>query len=385
MKVLSIFGTRPEAIKMAPVVNALRKHGLIESRVCVTGQHREMLDQVLRLFEIAPDYDLNVMQENQRLAQTTARILEQVDPVLQTERPDWVLVQGDTTTAMAAALAAFYRRIPVGHVEAGLRTRDKYQPFPEEINRHIADVIAEAYFAPTPTSKRNLLGEGLPAHKVFVTGNTVIDALLAVVKKPFAWEESPLSVIPPHAGVILVTAHRRENFGAGIQNICRALGEIASRHPDVFIVYPVHLNPNIQPVVRASLGSYRNILLPDPLDYLTLSHLMQRAELVITDSGGLQEEAPSLGKPVLVLREVTERPEAVEAGAVKVVGTETERIVMETERLMNDRAEYERMARAVNPYGDGHASERIVQILLGKPVLEFAGEWFFPARAVTTV
>ncbi len=371
MKVLSIVGTRSEAIKMAPVVAQLRRQAGVESRVCVTGQHREMLDQVLRLFNIAPDYDLKVMVANQQLAGMTARVLDAIDPVLEAERPDWVLVQGDTTTAMGAALAAFYRRIPVGHVEAGLRTCDKYQPFPEEINRRIADAVADAYFAPTATSKQNLLNENLPAGKIFVTGNTVIDALLAVVQKPFAWNQSAVRSIPAGACVILVTAHRRENFGPGIENICRALAEIAARNPEVFIVYPVHLNPNIQAPVRRILGICRNILLTEPLDYSTLAHLMQRAELVITDSGGIQEEAPSLGKPVLVLRQVTERPEAVEAGTVKLVGTETKRIVAETERLLNDRAEYERMARAVNPYGDGHASERIVRILAGELVAEF--------------
>jgi UDP-N-acetylglucosamine 2-epimerase len=271
VKVLSVFGTRPEAIKMAPVIGELRKHPEIESRVCVTGQHREMLDQVLRLFEIVPDFDLNVMQENQQLASTTARVLEQIDPVLGAESPDWVLVQGDTTTTMAAAIAGFYRRVPVGHVEAGLRTFDKYQPFPEEINRRVVDAVAETHFAPTPLSKQNLLNENLPEGGIVITGNTVIDALLTVIQKPYAWREMPLSTIPSHACVILVTAHRRENFGAGIRGICQALKEIATRHPDIFIVYPVHLNPNIQGPVRETLGHYRNILLTDPLDYLTLA------------------------------------------------------------------------------------------------------------------
>ena len=385
MKILSVFGTRPEAIKMAPVVSELRSHPEIEARVCVTGQHCEMLDQVLRLFEIVPDHELDIVQENRQLANTTARVLEQIDPVLEAERPDWVLVQGDTTTAMAAALAGFYRRILVGHVEAGLRTFDKYQPFPEEIDRRVVDAVADMHFAPTPLSKQNLLNENLPADKIVITGNTVIDALLTVVPKPFAWCELPLSAIPSYACVILVTAHRRENFGAGIKRICQALKEIATRHPDIFIVYPVHLNPNIQVPVREMLGHYRNIFLTDPLDYLTLAHLMKRAEIVITDSGGLQEEAPSLGKPVLVLREVTERPEAVQAGTVKIVGTNPKRIITETERLLNDHVEYERMARAVNPYGDGHASERIVRSLLGLPVQEFAGEWLVPAQAVVSV
>jgi UDP-N-acetylglucosamine 2-epimerase (non-hydrolysing) len=384
MKVLSVFGTRPEAIKMAPVLHELRKHAGIEPRVCVTGQHREMLDQVLSLFEIVPDHDLNIMQENQTLADTTARVLTELDPVLEREQPDWVLVQGDTTTAMAAALAAFYRRIPVGHVEAGLRTHDKYQPFPEEINRRIADVVADVYFAPTSTARESLLRENLAASRIWVTGNSVIDALLAVLRKPFAWAGSPFRVIPSDSRLLLVTAHRRENF-RHIRGICRALGELATRCPDITIVYPVHMNPNISGPVRQALGDYRNILLTDPVNYLTMAHLMQRAEIVITDSGGLQEEAPSLGKPVLVLREVTERPEAVMAGTVRMVGTDPQRIVEETERLLNDHVEYERMARAVNPYGDGHASERIVRVLQGQPAEEFMNDQSFTMNALEEV
>ncbi len=376
MKVLSVLGTRPEAIKMAPVIAELEQHPQIESRVCVTGQHREMLDQVLRVFGIEPHYDLEIMEQDQRLSSATARVLERLDPVLRSERPDWVLVQGDTTTAMVGALAAFYQQIPVGHVEAGLRTGDKYQPFPEEINRRIVDAIAEAHFCPTQTSRRNLLDENIPAGSIVVTGNTVIDALLAAVKMPFAWPGSPLANIPAGTRVILVTAHRRENFGAPIENICHALAQIAARHPELHIIYPVHLNPNIRRPVRRILGEAPNIVLTEPLDYLTLAHLMKRAHIVITDSGGLQEEAPSLGKPVLVLREVTERPEAVEAGAVRIVGADAERIVAAAERLLSDAAEYERMARAVNPYGDGHAAERIVRFLRGEPVSEFhTGEW----------
>lgn len=372
MKVLSVFGTRPEAIKMAPVIRELRRYPEIESRVCVTGQHREMLDQVLQLFEIVPDHDLRVMQQNQSLARVTARVLEGIDPILEIERPDWVLVQGDTTTVMATALAAFYRQIPIGHVEAGLRTHDRYQPFPEEINRRVADVVADAYFAPTALSRQNLLDEQVSACRIVLTGNTVIDAFLAVLDKPFDWEESALAKVRSGARVILVTAHRRENFGEGIENICRALVLLAELHPEVQIVYPVHLNPNIQGPVRRHLGQIPNILLTEPLDYLSLARLAQRAEFVITDSGGLQEEAPSLGKPVLVLREVTERPEAVQAGTVRVVGTDRERILAAAERLLTDRVEYDRMARAVNPYGDGHAAQRIVRFLAGKPVVEFS-------------
>ncbi len=373
MKVLLVFGTRPEAIKLAPVIAELRQHGEIGCKLCVTGQQREMLDQVLDLFEIVPDYDLNLMQDNQSLNGLTARILEKLEPILAVEQPDWLLVQGDTTTAMAASLAAFYQRTPLAHIEAGLRTRNKFQPFPEEINRRIADLLADIYFAPTPTAKKNLLAENLPAQKIFVSGNTGIDALRLIQKKAFVWQDSPLQCVPQNARVILVTAHRRENFGDGIENLCQALGEIVACRRDVFIVYPVHLNPNVRLPVQRQLGKIPNILLTEPLDYAALVHLIERAEIILTDSGGLQEEAPSWGKPVLVVRAVTERPEAVEAGTVKIIGTDARRIVAETLRLLNDRAEYQRMARAVNPYGDGHASERIVNYLLGKPVTEFAG------------
>jgi UDP-N-acetylglucosamine 2-epimerase (non-hydrolysing) len=363
MKILSIFGTRPEAIKLAPVLAALNQRQ-VTSRVCVTAQHRQMLDQVLALFRIHPAYDLAIMQPGQSLAALTARALTKLDEVLRAEQPDWVLVQGDTTTVMVAALAAFYHRIKVGHIEAGLRSFDKYQPFPEEINRKIATSVSDLHFAPTELSKQNLLREGVPEASIVVTGNTVIDALLQVADQSYDWDASPLAAIPRDKRIILVTAHRRENFGAPLANICAALRTIAERFADVHIVYPVHLNPNVQTVVHETLGGIANISLLDPLDYLPLVQLLKHSYLVVTDSGGIQEEAPGLGKPVLVLREVTERPEGVAAGTVKLVGTNQATIMRAIELLLMDKAEYNRMARAVNPYGDGHASERIVTKLL---------------------
>jgi UDP-N-acetylglucosamine 2-epimerase (non-hydrolysing) len=365
VKVLSIFGTRPEAIKMAPVINELNKHpDKIKSVVCVTAQHRQMLDQVLSLFDIEPDRDLNLMRPDQTLAQITATALTELDQVLRQEKPDWVLTQGDTTTAMVGALIGFYHRVKVGHVEAGLRTWDKFQPFPEEINRKIADAVCDLHFAPTAASRDNLLREGVNDASILVTGNTVIDALLDVAARPYDWAAGELARVPRDKKLILVTAHRRENFGPPLREICGALREIAARFPDVHLVYPVHLNPNVQQVVRTSLRDVPNISLLEPLDYLPLVQLMKASYLVLTDSGGLQEEAPGLGKPVLVLRGVTERPEGVQAGTVKLAGTDKDRIVRETARLLEDAAEYERMARAVNPYGDGHASQRIVESLL---------------------
>jgi UDP-N-acetylglucosamine 2-epimerase (non-hydrolysing) len=367
MKTLCIFGTRPEAIKMAPVVRELKKHpDRLTPIVCVTGQHREMLDQALALFDIRPDYDLGLMQPDQKLAALTASALVRLDAVIEETQPAWALVQGDTTTAMVAALAAFYRRVSVGHIEAGLRTGDRFQPFPEEINRRIADCVCDLHFAPTEGARQNLLREGVNEASVLVTGNTVIDALLAVAGMPYDWRAGPLAAVPRDRRLILVTAHRRENFGEPLENICAALSEIAARYPDIQLVYPVHLNPNVQRVAQAKLGAVANITLLEPLDYLPLVQLMKQSFLVLTDSGGLQEEAPGLGKPVLVLREVTERPEGVAAGTVRLIGTDRQRIVDETVRLIKDAAEYESMARAVNPYGDGHASKRIVQCLLNQ-------------------
>jgi UDP-N-acetylglucosamine 2-epimerase (non-hydrolysing) len=369
VKVLSVIGTRPEAIKMAPVVKALqRRADCIESRVCVTAQHRQMLDQVLDLFDINPDYDLDLMRDNQSLAEVTAAVVTRLERVVQTERPDWLLVQGDTTTVMAASLLAFYHRIPVGHVEAGLRTGDRYHPFPEEVNRRIASVVASLHFAPTEWARANLLREGIAAENILVTGNTVIDALQMVVEKPYDVSTGALAGLPWQRRLVLVTAHRRENFGRPLERICEALTTIARRYPDdVQIVYPVHLNPNVHEAVHRLLAGVANISLLPPLDYLPLVHLMKRCCLVLTDSGGIQEEAPGLGKPVLVLREKTERPEGVEAGTVRLVGTQTRRIVEETCRLLDDPIAYQAMAMAVNPYGDGKAAGRIVDALLHPP------------------
>jgi len=366
--VLSIFGTRPEAIKMAPVLHALRNAGA-DSRVCVTAQHRGMLDQVLQLFDITPDADLDLMRPNQTLEGLTAAVLEGVSGVLDDMKPDMVLVHGDTTTTFAAALAAFYKRIPVGHVEAGLRTGNIYAPFPEEVNRRLTDGIATLHFAPTEGSKRNLLSEGTDARHVYVTGNTVIDALFMTRDRLAA--DASLSAklaqdMPyPAAGrrMVLVTGHRRENFGDGFRNICNALRDLAGRG-DVDIVYPVHLNPNVRQPVNEILGDAESVHLLEPVDYPAFVHLMSKAHIVITDSGGIQEEAPSLGKPVLVMRDVTERPEAVDAGTVRLVGTDRQRIVAAASELLDNGATYESMSRAHNPYGDGKAAERIVTEVL---------------------
>lgn len=373
MKILSVFGTRPEAVKMAPIVRLLAQTAGVESRVCVTAQHRQMLDQVLKLFEIKAEYDLNLMRENQSLALLSAEIFTHLDPVFTDFKPDWVLAQGDTTTVAITSLLAYYHRIKFGHVEAGLRTHDKWQPFPEEINRRVAGVTADLHFAPTEWSKQNLLREGIDESLIKVTGNTVIDALQYVSKQPEPSEITQLaerllrreerSPRNDKKKLILVTAHRRENFGKPLENICRALIELAKRG-DVEIVYPVHLNPNVQePVNRLLKGKHHITLLP-PLDYLPLVHLMKHAALILTDSGGIQEEAPAFGIPTLVLRDVTERPEGVEAGTLKLTGTETSRIVEQAKRLLENESAYTEMARAANPYGDGRAAEKIVQSLL---------------------
>lgn len=367
-RVLVVFGTRPEAIKMAPVVEALKGQSDVECRVCVTAQHRRMLDQALDLFGIVPDVDLNIMKEGQDLVYVTNQALEKVHGVIAAERPGIVLVHGDTTTAFAAALAAFYLKIPVGHVEAGLRTGDMYSPWPEEMNRKLVDALARRHFAPTQTARDNLLREGYDSAAIHVTGNTVIDALLMVVdrlRREPALEKEALRAFPWLDGskkLILVTGHRRENFGQGFENICRALGRLA-RRPDSQIVYPVHLNPNVEGPVRRILGGLDNVSLLEPLDYLPFIALMKRAHIILTDSGGIQEEAPSLGKPVLVMRAITERPEAVKAGVVRLVGTDEDRIVREAAELLEDRQAYEAMARAENPYGDGHAARRIVEVV----------------------
>lgn len=365
-KILCIFGTRPEAVKMAPLVIALKKNARFQARVAVTAQHRGMLDQVLRLFGIRPDADLNIMREGQSLTDVTVRALARLAPVLARERPDMVLVHGDTTTTLAATLAAFYQKIPVGHVEAGLRTGDPYRPFPEEINRRLTDAAAAIHFAPTAEARRNLLREGVKRQSVFVTGNTGIDALFEararLAKKPPA--------LPPAAAralagpCLLVTAHRRENFGEPLENIFRGLLNVARRRPGLSILYPVHPNPRVAGPARRRLGKQKNVFLTAPLDYGALVHAMAKSLLVVTDSGGIQEEAPSLGKPVLVLREVTERPEAVRAGTVRLVGSDPRRLEREINRLLDDRVIYRNMAEAVNPYGDGRAAARTLQALM---------------------
>jgi UDP-N-acetylglucosamine 2-epimerase (non-hydrolysing) len=363
-RVVFCFGTRPEAIKLAPVIQELARHPKeFETVVLVTAQHRHMLDQVLCVFDIEPDYDLNLMKKGQSLSDVTSGVLRGVERVLKRGRPDMVIVQGDTTSALASALAAFYQRIPVGHVEAGLRTNDKYSPYPEEMNRRLVSSLADLHFAPTRGAKENLLREGVPRGRIRVTGNTVVDALKAVLQSKAKWHVPVLDVIAPQNRVILVTAHRRESFGAGFESICRALRMIVRRNTDVEVVYPVHLNPNVRKPVRAILGGVPGIHLIEPLEYLPFVRLMERAYLILTDSGGIQEEAPALGKPVLVMRDVTERPEAVKAGTAKLVGTDPDVIVLTTERLLRSGDAYRKMARARNPFGDGRASARIAGAL----------------------
>ncbi|WP_279848268.1 non-hydrolyzing UDP-N-acetylglucosamine 2-epimerase [Pseudomonas sichuanensis] len=375
MKVLTLFGTRPEAIKMAPLVKVLARTEGIESIVCSTGQHRQMLDQVLQLFAVPVDHDLDVMVPGQTLNGLFARLMTRIDALLDELKPDCVLVHGDTTTAAACSMAAFHRGIAIGHVEAGLRTGDLAQPFPEEMNRRVVDVMARWLFAPTVTSRNNLLQENLQG-QIHITGNTVIDALDLILQKLDREPEigegfaSRYPWLDASRRLILVTGHRRENFGEGFRQICQALGELAKRD-DVQIVYPVHLNPQVRDVVMSVLGDNPNVQLIDPLDYLEFVWFMQRAHLVLTDSGGVQEEAPHLGKPVLVMRNTTERPEAVAAGTVKLVGTDSARIVQAGQGMLDDHALYAQVARSVNPYGDGNASERIVNALLGRPFTPF--------------
>jgi len=367
-KVSIIFGTRPEAIKLCPLVLEFRKHTAFAIEVCSTGQHREMLDQVLDVFGVTPDVDLQLMRPDQTLAGLTARAIESISSYLGSAKPDLVIVQGDTTTAFVGALAAFYERIPVGHVEAGLRTGNKYSPFPEEINRRLVSHIADYNFAPTQNSRGNLLREGVPADTIFVTGNTVIDALHMAAEKvkanPPEIAGLPLDIIQraDDRPLVLITGHRRENFGDGFDNICRAIKELALGFPQVAFVYPVHMNPNVRQPVFQMLAGLDNVFLIEPLSYLPFVALMNRSTIVLTDSGGVQEEAPGLGKPVLVMRDTTERPEAVDAGTVKLVGTDASMIVKEVSTLLTDRLAYEAMAHAVNPYGDGRACERIAGI-----------------------
>lgn len=370
MKILTIFGTRPEAIKMAPVVRALAESTLLESRVCVTAQHRQMLDQVLELFDINPDFDLDLMTGDQTLSRLTGKILNGLEAIFSEWRPDMVLVHGDTTTTMAASLAAYYAKIAIGHVEAGLRTGDKYAPWPEEINRKLTGAIADLHFAPTEKAKANLLTENVPSDRIHVTGNTVIDALLAVKSKIQTDENLRGSLqrcfpfLDQGRKLVLVTGHRRENFGEGFENICHALSRIAER-ADVQVVYPVHLNPHVQKPVKEKLAHLSNVFLIDPLDYASFIYLLDKCHLVLTDSGGVQEEAPSLGKPVLVMRDCTERPEAVAAGTALLTGTNREKIVMEVVRLLEDDLAYGKMAEAANPYGTGNAAKKILDVLEG--------------------
>ncbi len=368
-RVMAVFGTRPEAIKMAPVVLALKANGAFDVKVCITGQHRGMLDQVLAIFGIIPDFDLNVMTPEQDLTDITSGVLAGMRDVFRAWRPEWTLVHGDTTTTLSASLASFYNHIPVAHIEAGLRTHNKYSPWPEEINRHITGVLTTLHFAPTAAARQNLIDEGIAPAQIEVTGNTVIDALLGAIEKmksnPPLTEQykKRFSFLDASKKLVLVTGHRRENFGGGFQRICAALARLSERG-DVEILYPVHLNPNVRQPVNELLGGRKNIHLTEPLDYLLFIYLMERSHLIITDSGGVQEEAPSLGKPVLVTRDTTERPEAVDAGTVRLVGTDTDRIFRDASILIEDQAEYEKMAHLHNPYGDGLASNRITKRLL---------------------
>lgn len=366
IKVMTVFGTRPEAIKMAPIVLELQKHpDTIVPVVAVTAQHREMLDQVLNLFHIKPDHDLNIMAAGQTLFDITTRAMMGLDKVLTEEKPDIVLVHGDTTTTFAGALAAYYHQTAVGHVEAGLRTHNKYSPFPEEMNRRLTGCIADLNFAPTSTSEANLLAENVPPESIFVTGNTVIDALHHTVRDDFDFQEELLKDVDfQNKRIILVTTHRRENLGEPMRHVYKALKQLTEEFDDVEVVFPVHKNPKVREVVNEELGGLAKVHLIDPLDYEPFANLMHRAHLILTDSGGVQEEAPALGKPVLVLRDTTERPEAVDAGTVKLIGTDRERVYEEAKKLLTDKAEYSRMAESVNPYGDGKAAARIIQAIL---------------------
>ena len=379
LNALIVFGTRPEAIKMAPLVKVFEKHTIFDTKVCITAQHRQMLDQVLEIFDIVPDYDLDLMKPGQSLHDITSNVLYGMQKVLQEFRPDIVLVHGDTTTTFAASLAAFYEQIPVGHVEAGLRTNNLYSPWPEEANRQLTGVLATYHFAPTQTAKENLLKENKNEKNIIVTGNTVIDALFLILEKINHNEQLQKKIGQSiqtqinhpnfsleNSKFILVTGHRRENFGQGFINICQALKTIAVNNPNMHIIYPVHLNPNVQKPVKEFLANIENIHLIEPLQYEEFVYLMSKAYFIITDSGGIQEEAPSLGKPVLVMRDITERPEAIQAGTVKLVGTKPKKIIDEAQRLINDAKEYERMSKAHNPYGDGRASQRIVEFLRKK-------------------
>lgn len=369
IEVLSIFGTRPEAVKMAPVVMELKRHGEISSKVCVTAQHRQMLDQVLEAFQIKPDIDLNLMKPNQSLAQLSAEIFTHLDPIISDLKPDWILIQGDTTTVTIASMLGYYHQVKVGHVEAGLRSFNKWAPFPEEINRRIAGVVADLHFAPTKGNRQNLLNEGVPDEAIVITGNPAIDALIMISALPTPVQIvkflEKLEIAPGRKRLVLITAHRRENIGQPILDICAAIKQLAYRYGgDIEFVYPVHLNPNIQTPVFRELSGLPNVHLIPPLDYLPMIHMMKNSTLILTDSGGLQEEAPALGIPTLVLRETTERPEGVEAGTLKLVGSNTDLIITSASELLDNPGAYSAMANAVNPYGDGTTARQIVQALL---------------------
>lgn len=366
LKVVSVFGTRPETIKLAPVITQLKKYpDNIDSRVVVTAQHREMLDQVLTLFDIRPNADLNIMEREQTLSKVTTNALKKLEKTLLNLRPDLVLIQGDTTTTFVTALAAYYQQIKIGHVEAGLRSEDKYQPFPEEINRRMISAISDLHFVPTDTAYQNLLREGVGEGSIFLTGNTVVDALLYITRDKYNFSQPSLKQLDfKRSKVIVVTAHRRESWGEPLRNICLALSKLARINPDVQIVFPVHRNPVVRGTVRKTIGRQNRIHLLDPLDYQTFAHLMKKCYLILTDSGGIQEEAPTFGKPVLVLREVTERPEGIKAGVAKLAGTSEDKIFKEAQKLIDLPSEYKKMARKTNPYGDGEAAKRIVKVII---------------------
>lgn len=369
IKVMAVFGTRPEAIKMAPVIEEIKKSSHLRLKVVVTAQHREMLDQVLRQFKIRKDYDLNIMLKEQSLAQITTRVLIRLERIIEKEKPKLVLVQGDTTTALAASLTSFYHKIPLAHIEAGLRTKDKYRPFPEEVNRQLTDYLSDLHFAPTNSAKRNLLKMGIKKDSIYVTGNTVIDALLKVARQRYVFSKKWQRILnfqpqTQDSRLLLVTAHRRESLGEPLEQICTALKEISKTYPNLKIIFSLHKNPLVRKKVRQTLEGCPGVYLVEPTDYQLFVNLMKKCYIILTDSGGIQEEAPSLGRPVLVLREVTERPEAVSAGTVRLVGTNPSKIIDETKRLLEDKVTYHKMSKAINPYGDGKAAKRIVKVLL---------------------
>ena len=365
IKVLTVFGTRPEGIKMSPVIKRLNDHDLIEHKSCVTGQHREMLDQVMDIFKIKPDYDLNIFKGGQSISEITTKSLMGLEKVIKEFKPDILLVQGDTTTVFAGALAGFYNGVKIGHIEAGLRSGDLYSPFPEEANRKLTGIVTNFHFAPTETSRENLLNEGYDDEDIYITGNTSIDALLEVTSKEYKFENEFLNNLDyNNKKIILLTSHRRENLGEPMENIFTAMKEIVEKHSDVEVIFPVHLNPKVRDIANKILGENEQIHLIEPLDYLPFAHLQKKVYLIVTDSGGVQEEAPTLGKPVLVVRRETERPEGIEAGTAKLIGLERENIFKQVDLLLNDSEEYEKMSTAVNPYGDGHASQKIVEIIV---------------------